>query len=565
MKHLLLVPTLLLAASLPSLAAEATAEIASAISAVTVYNDRAIVTRTARAELQVGLNELHLEGLPASLLDDSLQASALGTSDATLLDISTRQTFVATTPDPRRAALEDTLTSLREEERSLNDRAELIKSHRDLLKRLQTSAVTRAHGEAASELPKLPDIQETLAYGQAEIAKLNTELQALDRELARLQTQITAAQAQLDELPPLSPRHGVKTATLRVQAATAGDLDIELRYATPQASWRPSYEAHVSTTDARVQLGYFAQVRQSTGEDWENVALTLSTARPSLGGQAPELPTWHLDLRPEPAPPPRPVAFSAAKARSSSPFLTGATAPAPFDGSEENAAVAQRMTFDLLAADHAEAALDRSTTVATFKIETPSTIHSNNAPQKIPVTTLGLDAELTYRATPKLRPTAFLDARVLNSSDFPLLPGSMSVFVDRVFIATSRLTHTSPGEPFNLALGADEALAITHKQRHRFTEQVGLMTKSTRTTYDYLTTLTNNKPTPVRLKVSDHIPVSQNDKITVKVLTPLARDVAPDAEGKLDWNLELAPGETRELPLKFTIEHPQGLPINGLD
>jgi len=560
MKHLLLVPTLMLAvAGLPALAAAAANELSSTISAVTVYSDRAIVTRTAHAELHTGLNELRIEGLPASLIDDSIQAAAIGTTNATLLDISTRQTFVATTPDPRRAEIEDELTSLREEERSLNDRASLIKSHRELLDRLQNSAVMITWGERA-ERPKLDEVEATLAYGQTEIAKLNADLQALDRDLALLQAQITAAQNQLGELPPLPSRRSVKTATLRIQAAEAGDLDIELRYTTPQASWRPAYDARVFTTDTRVELGYFAQVRQTTGEDWENVALTLSTARPSLGGHAPDLSPWNLDFATDA---PSEEAAPPIRIKNRSAFAFNDAAPAPMLAAAQSSG--ERMTFDLVAADYAEAGIDRTATVASFTIATPATIHSDNSPQKIPVTTLELAAELAYRTTPKLRPTAFLDATVRNSSEYPLLPGQMNVFVDRVFIATSRLAHTSPDETLNLALGADEALSITHKQIRRFTEQVGLMTKSTRTTYEYLTTLTNNKPSTVKLTVSDQVPVSRNDKITVKVQAPSARDARPDADGKLEWMLELAPGETRELPLKFVIEHPTGLPVDGLE
>ncbi|WP_068629223.1 mucoidy inhibitor MuiA family protein [Cephaloticoccus primus] len=546
MKRLLLIPTLLFAA-IPALAAAA---LDSTIRAVTVYNDRAIVTRSARAELHEGINELLIEGLPASLLDDSLQASGNGTATATILDISTREHFVAATPDPRRAALEEQLTSLREEKRSLSDRAALIKTQRDLIERLQNSAVSIASGVEKAERPKLAEVQETLAYGKAETEKLNAALQALDRELAVLEEQISAQQHQLDELPPVSPRRSVKTATLRVQASHAGDLDIELRYTTPHAGWRPSYDARVFTADNRVELGYYAQVRQSTGEDWENVALTLSTARPSLGGHAPKLSPWPLDLLAEESDSPpgiRPLARQAELLAS----------PAP-------AAAQARMTFDLVSADYAEAQVDRSASVATFQVEAPATIPSDNSAKKISVTTLDLEAELAYRATPKRLPTAFLDASVRNTSDYPLLPGKMSVFVDHGFVASSRLEHTSPGDAFNLALGADEGIAITHKQTRRFTEQVGLMTRSTRNSYEYLITVKNNKAGPVHLIVSDQVPVSRNEKISVKVQAPAARDAKPDAEGLLEWALDLAPGETRELPLKFSIEYPQGLSVSGL-
>ena len=38
--------------------------------------------------------------------------------------------------------------------------------------------------------------------------------------------------------------------------------------------------------DRSVDLGYFGVINQTTGEDWNKVKLTLSTARPSLGGGA---------------------------------------------------------------------------------------------------------------------------------------------------------------------------------------------------------------------------------------------------------------------------------------
>ena len=47
----------------------------SRISAVTVYRDRAVITRTASAQLAAGEQVLSFENLPAALVDQSLQAA----------------------------------------------------------------------------------------------------------------------------------------------------------------------------------------------------------------------------------------------------------------------------------------------------------------------------------------------------------------------------------------------------------------------------------------------------------------------------------------------------------
>ena len=76
----------------------------------------------------------------------------------------------------------------------------------------------------------------------------------------------------------------------------AGKLDVALKYAVPGASWAPSYDARLQATERAVELGYFGLVRNGTGEDWSEIALTLSTARPGLGGGAPELSPWIVDV-----------------------------------------------------------------------------------------------------------------------------------------------------------------------------------------------------------------------------------------------------------------------------
>ena len=40
-----------------------------------------------------------------------------------------------------------------------------------------------------------------------------------------------------------------------------------------------------------VQVQYYGLIKQSTGEDWEDAKISLSTAQPAIGGGAPALPT----------------------------------------------------------------------------------------------------------------------------------------------------------------------------------------------------------------------------------------------------------------------------------
>src|SRR5690606_19425337 len=106
---------------------------------------------------------------------------------------------------------------------------------------------------------------------------------------------------------------------------------------------------------------------------------------------------------------------------------------------------------------------------------------------------------LRYESTPKLVEAAFLNASVTNTSGFPLLAGTVNAFLDDTFVATGRLKTVMPNEAFELALGADEGIAVERKLVNRFTEDTGLITKSRRVTYEFLVTFTNNKAVPAQV------------------------------------------------------------------
>jgi uncharacterized protein (TIGR02231 family) len=547
MKRLILALTVLVAA-LPGLRANA---LDSRVSAVTVYTDRAVVTRTATAQLTAGINELVFTGLPAGLLDQSLQVSATGSTAATILDVSAKQLFQAATPDPRAKKIETEIEQLQQKDRTLVDRSNVLRGQSDLITRLQASAVALGTGEK-SERPNLDEVKNVLTYGQDQLLEIAGQLQEIDQQRMELQQEINALQRQLGELRGPGNK-SVKTVIVRVQAAEAGTLTLALNYTIHGASWTPGYDARVLTGDKALQLGYFGNVRQNTGEDWSNVALTLSTAQPSLGGSAPDLGVWNLDVWQQPVRPTPMV--SAMEARSDKDYGYLKT----------NAAAATRIGMEVQDAALAQATVDTAATSATFKIAVPTSIPSDNSVQKVPVTTVDLKAAMTYATTPKVREAAFLSAQVVNSSDYPLLRGAMNVFLDGTFVATSRLDTTMPGEKFDLALGADEGISVKHQRIKKFAEETGVFSKDNRLTYEYLITIQNNKRTAERVIVTDQVPVSRNEKIVVKVSSPAEKDVKPDAEGKLKWTLDLKPGEKRELTVKFTIDYPTDIKVDGLE
>lgn len=568
----------------------------SRLVAATVYPDRAVVGRVATVELAAGVNEVVFAALPAALEDGSVQVSAKGPVSAALLDVATRIAYVTAEPDARVKTLEDQLVGLRRDERALNDRSGVLVSQRALLDRIEKASTTTpaaGQGETAPARPSIDDYAKLLAFSADQRARLDQSDQQLEIERAALAEKIAAAEAQLNELRGKQPRRrATKTVAVRLSVPSAAKLELTLAYALPGASWTPAYDARLRSEKRQVQLDAFGLVRNATGEDWKDVALTLSTARPGLGGAAPDIAPWYVDVvhdvvmggfsKASYAADRQLGAFNNSmmmkKPARPDPAVTVIGQPGTLMvdgfGMEADAAPAE------LQASFAAAEVASAATSASFKIGTPVTLAGDNTPQRVPVGSAAFAAELQYQATPKLQETAYLAAYVTNTSELPFLGGALNVFLDDTFVATSRLATTMPGEKFTLNLGADEGVAIKRKIVSRFTEDTGFTSKGRRTTYDILVTVTNNKKTKERVVLKDAVPVARDEKITVRLLAPAEREllkpedaaavppkpgISRDAEGKLVWRLDLQPGEKRELPLKFSIEHPADLTVTGVE
>ncbi|QKH38774.1 mucoidy inhibitor MuiA family protein [Achromobacter pestifer] len=543
-------------ATIPGLAAAA--GLASSIGSVTVYQDRAVVTRAASSELAAGEHELVLEKLPASLQENSLQVSAKSTGQATLLDVKVRDAYQADTANERVKQLEEQVRKLQGQQALLDDEAAVLDNQRELVLMMQRGATEPSKDGARLTLDELKAIQslsaDSLARALAGLRRVAEQKEALERELTALQNQLDQLQSSLNRR--------TKTVTLRVNLARAGKLDLNVSYAVAGARWTPAYDARLRPADRSVDLGYFGVIRQNTGEDWNNVKLTLSTARPSLGGGAPALQPWIVDVAAPPAPPqarPRPSPAPAAMQRADAEAKMSRERIQSFGGA--SAPVAEVMPEPL---EQATAEVQAEATSASFQIKNPATLLSDNSSQRVAIATAKLPATLQYQSTPALREAMFLTAHASNNTDFPFLAGSLNTFLDDAFVAASSMKAVMPGEKLELALGADEGISIKRQLVNRYTESTGFSGSGKRVTYEYKITVKNNKATKEQVSFKDRLPISRNEKIVVKLLSPADREIKREEDGKLVWDWEMEPGKSRETVLKFSVDYPGDIEVSGI-
>lgn len=499
----------------------------SMISSVVVYPDGGAVTRQAEITLPAGEHTLYFQNLPNTLATDSVQVDVQATTASTILDITTKEQKKLTATNERLQALDKQIETLTNESQVLQDQLDILTAQQSTLTLMQQAMLTP---NTNGVRPSLVELKNIMLFSKDELSA-NLEKRRLLEEQKLVVTE-KLRQLAAERLPLSRQNFAVKNVAVRVNLEKAGSLKVNLTYVMPHITWSPRYDIRFDTHNNKLALTYLGRIQQATGEDWHNVKLTLSTARPSADTIIPVLRPWHLDERAVTAKLRQAVDMSA-KVSGGTTFVVQ---PAP--------PVAQELTS------------------ASFNLNKPIALLSGTTSKFVDITTVNLPVSLSYVTVPKLSQAAYLQVNTVNQSDYPLLNGQTNIFMDNRFVSSGYLKTTMPNEKFSLDLGIDPSIAVAYKQVQKFTEQTGLTSSYTKTTYEYLLTIQNNKRVDEKIKVIDQIPVSQDEQITVKLLLPPVKTV--DKEGKITEEWVLKAGEKKEQLLKYTVEYPKALRVLGL-
>lgn len=517
------------------------------ITAVTVFPDRARVTRAGTLTVEPGRQTVIIENLPLTVQADSVRARGRGTARVKLLGVNVRQAYFAETPAVSVQELEAQLQALQDADAEQLAQIGVLEKAQTALDKLAQESATFARGLSFRNRPPeeqgaLYDfITRRLAALQLEVLRRQRERREAAKEMARLKREI-------DRLAALRPRQR-QQAEVEVDALTPGDLTLELTYQVTQAGWQSLYD--VRLTDNQLELTYLAEVQQTTGEDWSQVALTLSTARPSITLTVPELKPWYIQPRPPLIP--QPVARSA----------KGMPAPAPaamLDTFAAGAApeAAYSLAETVMEAD--TASVGEAGVALTYTLGARADIPSDGTPRKVTVGVASLQPELTLVTAPKLETACYRRAKTRNTTAYTFLPGEAQLFEGDDYLGATRFDFAAPNQEFELFLGVDERLKVERELTQREVDKTFLGDKR-RIRYGYKIKLSNTRATPAKALVRDQLPVSRDEQIRVKLESAEPRPASHSDLNLLEWTLTVPANGAVEVRYEFTVESPRGMDV----
>ncbi len=516
--------------------------LATKITAVTVYPDRARVTRTGRIELEPGAQSVTLVALPRALDESSVRAAGKGNARLTGVQLKHKVDEQAQQGPAKDA--QDQWQALLDQDKILADEEEAWKQRLAVVKNIGEQGGDNFARSVARGKLSLADLTGALDYLSQSHEAATTILRDLIIRRRELAKQIQAAKQEADKLQNAAALESY-TAHVNLEVLAQDEIEIELTYSVYGASWNSLYDARLA--GGLLEWTYLAQVQQHTGEAWElPYALTLSTATLATGLDKPELPTWRVDVERPPMPRMRQMRVAAQPM---------AAAPAAEMMAMDAAPAKAKMQYE-------DAVIENTGPGVTYKIAAPRDIPSDGESHQVAITSAYLNAKLDYFCAPKVDEHAFIRATFTNPTEYVMLAGQVNLYHGADFVGARRTETIVPNQEVEIFLGAEERLDIERKEIKRSVEK-NFLGNTSRTILAYRITAQNPALDAVHLTILDQIPVSAHPDIRVKPgrITP---DATPNDLGEIKWECDLARGGKQEFEFEVTVEYPKEMRVVGI-
>lgn len=513
---------------------------ATSVDKVTVYRDRALVQRTGKISVPQGESKIVIKYLPQNIDKNSVRVSVSGSAKATLSGV---EVFFEKYTPKLVQQLKDSIQAIDDRLAELKIEEDGIATQQRFLQSVASLGGANAQDKHLVISPQnLSTTADFLKKQLAGLAKAQTEISSERRVLKKRRAEL---QEQLSHITGGRAGRGYRV-EVPLTAKTAAQFTITLKYIAYNASWMPQYDARYDEKSGKVSISYFGKITQSTGEDWKNSKIILSTAQPQLGTKPPELSQWLLRKY-------QPIRKYERPKKTAVPL-------SPTTGTAQLAEMA-------LEADYETATPSISGETVIFEVPSRRTIPADGQDHRVVIAQFQFDAQKNFVAIPKLVQKVYLTAKCKNESEYLLLPGKVSVFQGNNFVGTQNFKQPIAfGEEFLLAMGSVQTIEVERKRTKEFAERTGIIGQNKREFFAYSIIVSNNSKSRVDVVVIDQIPVSTDEDIRVEDVKfePMPDERDKRYEGEVRWKISLNPGEKKELQMQFAVKYPKDVVVQGL-
>jgi uncharacterized protein (TIGR02231 family) len=508
----------------------------STLKEVTVFLSRAQLTIQSSTSIQAGTTDIVLSDQTAFIIPNSIQVSGKG--EFTIMSVRHVADYLNKTETPSFIkVIQDSIESIDTKMTFNNSMLEVLKNEKDLI--LTNKNIKGQNTNlTASELEDMAD------FFRDRFEEILLEENKYRVKNKKLNEQRNNYQNQINEW---SARQNTNTSSIvvTVSAKAATTASLTCTYISTNATWIPMYDVRVKDTKSPIQFLMKAQVIQTTGMDWKNVHVKLSTNNPSIGGTKPELAPWYVNIF-------EPVVYKKNKAvYRSAPSMSSESMK-----EEDMGAAYNSYSFSI-----ADVTTENIQTFGTeYDIAIPYSIPTGDKGQYVDIKSYEMAANYVHYVVPKMEQQAYLTAQINDWESFNLLSGKTNIYFEGNYVGESMLDVKNSSDTLTLSLGVDNKVVVERNVIKDYTAKKAIGSNK-RDYYGYETIIRNTKKEAIQIVIEDQIPLSQNSQIVVEN-DELSGGELNTTTGKVVWKATLNPTDKKSIVLKYNVKYPKDKVLN---
>lgn len=489
------------------------------VSEVKIYRSSAIVSRNGTMELEKGNNLVYISGMTNTAVKDSFSLAVSGRVSATNLQVVENN---AVETKLMSAELKKQIEDLDYHIHALDTVMKLREMNGDFSGRSDISV--EAQEKYMEELPK-------------QLLKLREESKILSEKKKKLESDLE--QALQDEKRPLIMAELV--------AEESGYYIVQLQYQEAACKWIPKYEIRYNGSETPLSVSMKALIKQSSGEDWRKVRISLYSGNPVKNQELPAVRAVQLSL-------------AGSQPYPGSRYLPATGFTIPVEAGETSVLNADADITALCALtelNHLEAGdaeISDGTTMKEFILPYPKDVLNGTDGNIVDLQSFDVPAIYRILSIPSQSRKCFLTAKV-KPQDWPLPPANASVFVNNTFVGINYVNPGSAKEYFQISLGEDERIVVERTEKTRETQDVFIKNQK-RQLCGFSVFLINNSSESLPVLVKDVIPVSTDKVINVEVTNASNGYLNPET-GLIKWDFQAEPGKQMKWDVEYAIAWPK--------
>ncbi len=517
--------------------------ISTKIEEVVIFTAGAQVTHVGQFSLKAGENIIRIKGLPASLDPQSIQVK--GNNAYTIMSTKHQIVYGDELMSPKVKELRDSLEEMQFKLAEIQMQRDIINQERTLL--VNNYSIKGANSViTAEDITDVADmVKERLKVNGYKGIELNGKESKTQETIAAIQNRLAVLQSNSSNNP------SVIDLVLLTKSETRAD--VKFQYFVANAGWVPSYDLRADDVSSPIDFSYKARVYQSTGLDWEDVKLTISTGNPSVSGQLPVLNPWWLNMYD-----PSVADYKRGKVKAEA---YGLAAPSvQRDMAVMNSEDMNGSLYNGFKTSASYTQVNNNAVNTEFSISIPYDIPSDNDGVEVVMQHDAVKADYRYVAVPKQDPSAYLMAFMTNWAQYGLLPGESNIYFRGTFVGQGYIDPAMANDTLMLNMGRDMSVVVKRDMVKDFCK-TGTWAGKKWVTKAYEITVKNQKTVPIKIEIVDQLPKSNNSELEI-VTEEISGAKLDEEKGELRWILDLTPNQIEKKTIRFTVKYPKKMMVN---